>query len=521
MRLSLQIKLMLIIVMFVLIIFGNFVSLQAWISGSESHGLIINLAGRQRMLTQKMTKEALFVAHGLSVSKNLDETQQLFDTTLTGLINGDAALGLPAARSTQIRTQLDLVSNLWQKYRPQVLTASQSKGSLSEQGQKQLHDDSLVILSEMNKAVKMMEADAGKSIDFLRNLTTLFFAISLVVAIIAFVYLRKRVMARILNMQQIMDEVAENKDLTKRIKLGPSDELGLAAKAFNRMMERFQNVTGEVRDTSIELADQVEQLSTIAEHTKQGMYAQQGEIDQVATAMNQMAATVQEVARNTASASDSAQAADEAARNGQTVVSESVKGIHQLAQEVEHVASAIGKLDADTDSIGAILDTIRNIADQTNLLALNAAIEAARAGEQGRGFAVVAEEVRALAQRTQVATQEIQELIERLQEAAGQAVQAMESGQRKTTESVEKANETGSALDEITESVASISQMNTQIATASEEQSSVAEEMNQNVLNVKDLTDQTAQGADQTADLSIQLATMAEKLRGLVKAFRM
>ncbi len=229
---------------------------------------------------------------------------------------------------------------------------------------------------------------------------------------------------------------------------------------------------------------------------------------------------MQEVARNASSASQAAQEADGEAGNGKQVVSASIDAINALAGEVEKAAEVIDKLETDSENISKVLDVIKGIAEQTNLLALNAAIEAARAGEQGRGFAVVADEVRTLASRTQQSTEEIHEIIERLQADAESAVQVMNTGRGQAQSSVEQAAHAGESLERIAKAVTTISDMNAQIASAAEEQTAVAEEINRNIVGITQAGQESAQGAQQTATSSEELAKLAARLQGLVSQFR-
>jgi methyl-accepting chemotaxis protein len=233
-----------------------------------------------------------------------------------------------------------------------------------------------------------------------------------------------------------------------------------------------------------------------------------------------MAATSQEVARNTAAAANAARQADSETQAGREVVNQAIDAIDHLAQEVVSAADVIHRLEAESGKIGTVLDVIRGIAEQTNLLALNAAIEAARAGEQGRGFAVVADEVRTLATRTQESTQEIQKMIERLQTGAKSAVQVMEQGRSKAQVSVQQAARAGTSLDTIATAVSAISDMNAQIASAAEEQGAVAEEINRNITNISQIANQTASGAEQTATASAELAKLAARLQTHVGRFK-
>ncbi|WP_371106547.1 methyl-accepting chemotaxis protein [Pseudomonas sp. CF161] len=236
--------------------------------------------------------------------------------------------------------------------------------------------------------------------------------------------------------------------------------------------------------------------------------------------MNEMAATVQEVARNAEEASEAAVAADQQAREGDRVVSEAIAQIERLATEVGNSTDAMSHLKHESDKIGSVLDVIKSVAQQTNLLALNAAIEAARAGEAGRGFAVVADEVRSLAQRTQKSTEEIEELIVGLQSGTQQVATIMDNSRGLTESSVELTRRAGGALENITRTVSAIQAMNQQIATAAEQQSAVAEEINRSVLNVRDVSEQTSAASEETAASSAELARLGIHLQSLVGRFR-
>jgi methyl-accepting chemotaxis protein len=309
-------------------------------------------------------------------------------------------------------------------------------------------------------------------------------------------------------------------DLTRRLDDSNKDEIGKLAHGFNLFASMVHHIIKEISGYTQQVNNSADRLTVITEETSRGADRQQLQTDEVVAAVNELAATGQEVASNTTAAADAAQHADDASAEGRAVVGKTIDAIDSLANEVMRAGEVINRLEADSEAIGGVLDVIRGIAEQTNLLALNAAIEAARAGEQGRGFAVVADEVRTLASRTQESTSEIQTMIERLQTGSQEAVKVMAKSKKDADATVEQAAHAGTSLQTIAEAVAVINDMNVQIATAAEEQNAVAENINQSVVSISEITEQTAAGAQQTASASNELNELAEHLSGLVGQFK-
>ncbi|GAA6131655.1 methyl-accepting chemotaxis protein [Halopseudomonas sabulinigri] len=321
-------------------------------------------------------------------------------------------------------------------------------------------------------------------------------------------------------LQRIRDIADGEGDLTKRVTVHSSDELGKLSRAVNDFLEQLQTLIRQVAESTLQVASASEEMSAIATGQERLVNEQYMAIDQVSTAATEMSAAIHEVADNAHSTADAASTADKQGHQASEVVGHTMNDLRRLAADVEEAAGVIDNLEQDTDKIGGVLSVIEGIAEQTNLLALNAAIEAARAGEQGRGFAVVADEVRALAARTQDSTRDIQQMIQKLQAGAGQAVSVMQRGAELAAQSVEKATATETSLSETSASVMRINDMAAQIAAACEEQSQTTEDIARNISGIRDLSNQAAQSSQESRDASNALARLASTLQQQVGRFK-
>lgn len=322
----------------------------------------------------------------------------------------------------------------------------------------------------------------------------------------------------IANALNAAEEIAEG-NLTRPITVDGADEAGRLLAAMAKMQAKLRDTLQRISGSATQLASAAEELNSVTDESARGLTQQNNEIEQAATAVNEMTSAVEEVARNAVSTSEASKNATTSAGDGRDLVQETVSAIERMSADVQSTATLIGDLANESRDIGKVLDVIRGLADQTNLLALNAAIEAARAGEAGRGFAVVADEVRALAHRTQQSTSEIERMIGSIQSGTEHAVDSMRNSTERAESTLNIARGAGLSLDTINSAIVEINERNLVIASAAEEQAQVAREVDRNLVNIRDLSVQSATGANQTSAASNELSRLALDLNNLVGRF--
>ncbi|OPA93713.1 methyl-accepting chemotaxis protein [Pseudomonas fluorescens] len=426
----------------------------------------------------------------------------------------------------------DTLDQIW----PAYISSSDRIMSMLESGQleqarTQLNTTNNELFRQARELIRVMIESNNRQIkegaiaaDELRNsaLTWMISGIVLafIIAIIIGVLITRLITRPIAQAVQSAQRIAKG-DLTQAIITERTDEAGQLLMALSDMQSGLKSTLMEIANASDQLASAAEELSAVTDESSRGLTRQNDEIQQAATAVNQMTAAVDEVASNAVSTSEASRQATTEAEDGREQVAQAVSGMRSMVVEINESTQSVEDLANQVREIGKVIDVIRAIADQTNLLALNAAIEAARAGEQGRGFAVVADEVRALAHRTQVSTVDIEKMIGAVQVGADGAVAAMNKSLSWANNTQSLAQNAGEALQRITASVAKINERNLVIASASEEQAQVAREVDRNLLNIQDLSTQTAAGAHQTNASSQDLSRLATSFNVLVSKFQL
>jgi methyl-accepting chemotaxis protein len=378
-----------------------------------------------------------------------------------------------------------------------------------------VHQVDSVLDALMNKTQQAVDDDTS----FVSTMAYSLFLLVLVVGVALALVISKSILARITDLQTVMEKIAKTNDLTIKVDVNGNDELASMANVFNQMLTSFRNLIVEVNHSVITLNTATGSLSENIHAANDGVETQMQQTDLVATAVTEMVATVDEIAKNTRDAAQKAETTNNNADKGKQGVDQTISQIANLSEKLVDSENVVKELEKESITIGSVLDVIRGIAEQTNLLALNAAIEAARAGEQGRGFAVVADEVRTLASRTQDSTQEIETIIGILQNRTQEIVKLMAACRDEGDESAKQANSAGTMLEEIAQDVSLIMDMNSTIATAIQEQTTVASEVNEHVVMIRDVTERSGVSAKQNEHMSEEISQQAQVLHNEVSRF--
>jgi len=548
-----------------LIIVGMFAATWVVTSSQESDSLVINIAGRQRMLAEKLGKETLAFGAGgdAALRGQIETTISLFESSLAGLVaSGPVPLTLdprgpkgelPEA-SREARAQLAKVSQQWDAYRA-VVEQGVSSGRPDVEG---IAARSAAVVAAMNEAVVLLQRESEARVTTLLVSQAVCVGIGVVIVLLVLYNLRTKLTMPLGNLREYAEAVAggdlkavsrgeyteelldlRNSIVTMVEALGETmakvetrgreaernaeEARRAVAKADEQqaqvrtLLDAMSRAAARASDISRDVAASVTQLARQVDEVNHGTDVQRDRMAETATAMEEMNATVLEVARNASNAAQSADRARENARTGAEGVRAAVASIDAIKDQILALNESMGELGNQAENIGKIMNVVTDIADQTNLLALNAAIEAARAGDAGRGFAVVADEVRKLAEKTMQATKEVGDAVSRIQTQARANIQAVETSVQDIVKSTAAANESGEFMAEIVSIVGETAAQVESIATASEEQSAASEEINQAVTDVTRIAFETAQGMSRAAQALDAMAAMAADLDGVIR----
>ncbi|MET0067106.1 MAG: methyl-accepting chemotaxis protein [Candidatus Thiodiazotropha sp.] len=374
---------------------------------------------------------------------------------------------------------------------------------------------------EIRNTVAEEKSSLGELVDAGYRILWIAIALGVLVAVPVYAITVRAIAGPLREIRNELEAISQGDgDLTVQLKIKSQDEIGDLAGAFNRFVVKLRNMVSGMQQSAHRLVETSAQMADVAQRTGQEVETQRQEVESVATAINELSASFREVADNTTRAADSAGEADQESKNGRRVVIDMVEKIRQVAGEVDRATSVITGLGERSQAIESVLDVIRGISEQTNLLALNAAIEAARAGEQGRGFAVVADEVRNLAARTYDSISEIQQMIEQLQNGTSDAIRVIQDAHQHANASVEPAQQASDSLSQITDTMASISQLNREISTATDVQHQTVMGVDQSIVNINQVAMQTSHSTEDLLKSTQALQSLATDLESHVGRFK-
>ncbi len=526
---SLNLKMTGFLCLMLLATMGTIASTLWVVRSQKQDGLIINLAGRQRMLTQKFTTEVLAEITSNAGSGTLsDNSKKLFDVTLHALSDGGKTysdlemkneVSISRTRDKQILAKLSEVSKLWTQLCQSA--SSGSKANISD-----IQKLSVVCLKAMNQAVGMYQKNSDAKVAMLKDIQYAAGLLSILVFLTIVGYIRFKIVNPIIQASGVANAVA-NGDLTQSCKVSSNDEVGKLSEALNRMCSELKNLMTDIKDNAATLQDESGGLSSTAQELSSGAQQTTQQASTVAAAAEEMSVNLSNMSQSAEMMSGNVKtvaAAVEEVTASIAEVTRNAERAEQIANSASQLAEAsnskIGHLGSAADEIGKVIEVIQDIAEQTNLLALNATIEAARAGEAGKGFAVVATEVKELAKQTADATEDISNRIQAIQSSASESVQAIgeiadviknvnEVSQTITT----AVGEQSSAAKEIAQSISEAASASEAVSANVSESAEAGKEITQNIAGVDQASKQNAKISDQTQSAAEHLANLAEKLQ--------
>jgi len=480
--------------------------------------LIIDISGRQRMLSQRLAKEVLLEKSTIEMRGAVAQTIAIYERSHQLIINGDPAQNIAPMDNTAVLQQLNVTSTLWQQYKSVVLKyqAQADKNSLQQIGEL-----SPEILQALNKTVTMMTDIAQRTTERQLMLSFICILLILVMIVLGRVLGFSMLMDNIVRLQKRMHEVGKG-NFSHRFNISHIDnEVGQMFTAYNSMLDNVSRLLTIVQQVSNNTELHINEVVATTKELEHGVDQQYSDIALMASAITQLTSSVKEVMRSTQAAESEAKVTDTEAKKSGGMSHKSEQYSREMAETLAQTSATITALKEETQTVNSVSGVIKGIADQTNLLALNASIEAARAGDQGRGFAVVADEVRTLAQRTQQSTSQIDTIIQQLQNKAEQAVASMQVNNNLALTSRELAIESAQAMQQIVSSANKISSMNVMISTATHQQNNVVIDIDQRITNISNVASDTKKDTDQVVVSIEEIRREIQQLNALTSQFKL
>lgn len=475
---------------------------------------VVNYAGRQRAISQRLAKLASLKYQGVDTESQISELIPKLDKIIKGLINGDTELGLPKATDQVFLEKMQNVDNSWIKYKETIKRAVSGENVLHE-----LHNDSENFLKAAEESVNAAEAFSSSKVKTMKTIQIILFISNLIILAGIWLMSQKKIAKPLSELTEKVEQIA-NGNLKVTIENTTNDEVGILAQNMNKMVQSFSNMINGILTSANNVVSAVDILRARAQKTAEGAKNQSSQAAQIATAAEEMSQTITDIARNAAVAAETSEDAMKTAYEGKDIADGAVNTVNSVYTSTVELATMVEKLNKRASEIGDIVTVIKDIADQTNLLALNAAIEAARAGEQGRGFAVVADEVRKLAERTIKATVEISEKIGAIQSESVQTANSMTEASDEVTKATEYIKKVGESLNHIVEAVQRVKDQITQIATAVDEQSAASEEVAKNIEKTSAISKDMERMSDDVMHQVTSLIRISEELRNSTAGFK-
>ncbi len=495
----------------------------------KADAVIINLAGRQRMLTQKMTKEMLDLIRGEATEDErtlLKSTIKVFDTTLYALKDGGAApldlkmtkfRKIPPAGNKEIKQQLEKVAGLWAKFKNSLESVMEKNEGSNGVDVLYLMDHNVELLSEMNKAVGMMQKAAEKKLTKLKAAMGIMLLVSFIVFFISFGISS----SIILPLKRFVEEFNKGAqgDLTVRMDIDSKDELGEMSRTFNNFMDSLEQLIKSSKDVSKTASLSVSESSNVINGFVKTSQELSGKTESIASATEELNATVREIADVTRQANEKSEETANMAGQGTQQLKALIDEIQNVVNVEQEFAEKFNRLTQDSTQVSDVVVVINDIADKINLLALNAAIEAARAGEAGRGFSVVAEEVRKLAEKTKDSTKEIKEVIGKIQKDIKVMSEEVNQNVDIIREMAAKALDVGSLIEQMNSAISEVRSFINHVASATEEQSIATSDISHNITNISASLAEYTQSMINISSTMDQLSEKVEEMNVLLNRF--